>query len=102
MQEFLDWLWEATGLVFMAVCCGGACVAYAPRDSASFAELLDYVPGRVECIVAVVCGNDLCVGNRVRALSPGDRVDWAIQALCRGMRTKSRQQFAVVGGSSEL
>ena len=99
MPKCLDELHRLTGLVFMAVCSGGATLTNPGRWSASFEELLERVPTGLSMIIPIVCGNDLLVNWKV----PVFQEAWATAAarLCDGMRAKSSVQFAVVGGSSE-
>ena len=58
MPEMLQSLWESTGLVFMAVCSGGAALVHPHGSGAVFEELLARVPSGLGITVAVICGND--------------------------------------------
>ena len=100
MEEMLTELYGRTGLVFMAVCSGGAALV-TPADprAASYEELLARVPVGVTAIVAVVCGNDL-LSPRWKTAAYKLECDAAVLSLCHGMRHKSALQFAVVGGSA--
>ncbi len=58
---------QATGLVFIAVCSGGAALYSPGGGGAYFRQLLEQVPGRVQFSVSVICGNDIyCSGGRSR------------------------------------
>ena len=100
LPELLADLWRDTGLVFMAVCSGGAALTNPTKWTVTFDELLDRVPASVRMIIPIVCGNDILVNWKV----PTFRDAWATAAerLCEGMRAKSAVQFAVVGGSSDV
>ena len=100
LPEMLADLWRDTGLVFMAVCSGGAALTNPTKWTVTFDELLDRVPASVRMIIPIVCGNDILVNWKV----PTFRDAWATAAerLCEGMRAKSAVQFAVVGGSSNV
>ena len=99
MPEMLDYLWRETGLVFVAVCSGGAALSKPHGRGASYEQLLSKVPHGLDMIVAVICGNDLLAsGLKVVEYCPEWEV--AAAALCRGLKEKSPNPFAVVGGSS--
>ena len=99
LPELLAELWRDTGLVFMAVCSGGATLCNPGEWSASFEEMLERVPSGIRMIIPIVCGNDILVNWKV----PEFQSAWAAAAtrLCAGMRAKSATQFAVVGGSAD-
>ena len=67
LPELLAELWHDTGLVFMAVCSGGATLVDPGQWSASFDELLERVPAGVRMIIPIVCGNDILVNWKVPA-----------------------------------
>ena len=99
MTELLTWLFERTGLNFVAVCSGGAALV-TPQDprSATYEELLMHVPAGVRVVIAVVCGNDLLSPSWRSELYQSE-CDAAVRRLCAGMQEKALAQFAVVGGS---
>ena len=57
IPDMLDNLKQRTGLTFMAVCGGGAALVK-HTGSASYAELLQFVPAGITTIIAIICGND--------------------------------------------
>ena len=100
LPELLAQLRRETGLIFVAVCSGGAALCQ-PSDAraASFAELLEHVPYDLKVIVAIVCGNDL-FDHRWKFDSRKADCYRAAEDLCDGMRCRAEKCFAVVGGSS--
>ncbi len=100
MPELLRQLQRDTGLVFMAVCSGGAALCK-PDDAAaaSFAELLSHLPPDLDILIAVVCGNDFWAKQWP---SDARKLEcWQAAAeLCNGMRERARKCFAVAGGSA--
>ena len=79
MVELLDEIWQKTGQIFKAVCSGGAAVAFPHGRGAQFSDFLQKVHNELvgkgqrslECILAVVSGNDLLTGSGVRSFSAG-------------------------------
>ena len=99
VPEMLDYLWQKTGKVFMAVCSGGAALCKPHGRGATYEQLLAKVTHDLDMLVAVICGNDLLAsGMKVAEYCP--EWDEAAAVLCRGMKQKAVKQFAVVGGSS--
>ena len=47
------------GLVFVAVCSGGAALYNAGNGGAYFEQLLAHVPDGVRYVISVICGNDI-------------------------------------------
>ena len=101
LPRVLQYLKEAFGLTFMAVCSGGAALSRpGGKYAATYDQMLAYLPeGGVRFLIAIVCGNDW-YGWPVHPL--GTDVMDAAQSLCRRMREMSRYQYAVVGGSSAV
>ena len=54
LPECLDELHRLTGLVFMAVCSGGATLTNPGEWSASYEELLERVPSGLRIIIPIV------------------------------------------------
>ncbi len=86
-----------TGLVFMAVCSGGAALEKPGNGGALFVDLLDQVPAGVRFLIPVICGNDF-YETSVRPL--GGAVRGAAVAFCAKARRVSKTQFAVLGMSA--
>eukprot|EP00973_Karenia_brevis_P081957 11362767-Karenia_brevis.AAC.1 len=84
----------------MAVCSGGAALVRPHGSGASYEELLGRVPSGLELIVAIICGNDFYNGYAV--VDYRSELDVAARALCHGMKARSSNQYAVVGGSAEI
>ena len=61
LRECFAELHRAIGLVFMAVCSGGAKLTEPGAWSASFQELLQRVPEGVRMIIPIVGGSDFLV-----------------------------------------
>jgi hypothetical protein len=98
LPRLLKELQTTTGLVFKAVCSGGAALIHPGDGGAFFGELLEHVPGGLSVIVAIVSGNDLLVNWKVPDLDSS--VLRAAERLCVDMKAKSLLQYAVVGMSS--
>ena len=86
----------------MAVCSGGAAVGFPRVRGAQFSDLLEKVHNELvgkgqrslECILAVVSGNDLLTGSGVRNFSAGSdasMLELKVRALCRSMRDIARR-----------
>ena len=59
MPELLAEMLVETGLVFVAVCSGGAAVCNPGNGGAYFKQLLAQVPRAARFLVSGVCGNDV-------------------------------------------
>ena len=83
-----------TGLVFVAVCSGGAAVHNPCKGGAYFSELLAHVPGSVRYVISVICGNDIYQSSFDGALrlAIGNYVD--------AVDLKATTHYAVVGMSA--
>ena len=83
-----------TGLVFVAVCSGGAAVYNPCKGGAYFEELLAQVPVGVRYVISVICGNDIYRSSFDEALVP------AISDYVDAADLKASTQYAVVGMSA--
>ena len=100
LPDLLQSLWERTGYVFTAYCCGGAALVKPMGSGARFADMLSLVPYGLEVILPIVCGNDFLGGGGWYVHKYDLELDKAVEELCVEMKAKSRRQFAVGGGSS--
>jgi len=98
LPRLLKDLQTTTGLVFKAVCSGGAALIRPGDGGAFFGELLEHVPGGLSVTVAIVSGNDLLVNWKVPDLDSS--VLRAAERLLVDLKAKSLLQYAVVGMSS--
>ncbi len=90
-------IWRETGLVFIAVCSGGAALQNPGGGGALFVDLLDQVPAGVRFLIPVICGNDF-YGTTVVPLAGAVR--GAAVAFCDKARRVSKSQFVVLGMSA--
>ena len=82
------------GLVFVAVCSGGAALYNAGNGGAYFEQLLAHVPGGVRYVISVICGNDIYRSSFDEALA------LAIGDYAEAVGLKAQTHFAVVGMSA--
>lgn len=94
LPELLAEILAETGLVFVAVCSGGAAVCNPGRGGAYFKQLLAHVPQTARFLVSVVCGNDV-YSSRFR-----DSMRFAVDDFCSEAHGRFLTHFAVVGISS--
>ena len=99
LVELLDILLYKTGLRFMAVCSGGAALRK-PSDvkAATFDKLLERVPHGLQCVIAILCGNDFFASGWPCG---APQCEAAAKRLCVGMKRKAKMVFAIAGGSSD-
>ena len=100
LPDSLQSLWERTGFVFKAYCCGGAALVKPMGRGVRFVDMLSLVPNGLQVIIPIVCGNDFLGGGGWYVDKYDPKLNEAVQNLCVGMKAKSRRQFAVAGGSS--
>ena len=97
--ELLDQLFINTGLRFMAVCSGGAALRKPSDDkAATYAELLEYVPHGLQCVIAILCGNDFLASGWPCG---APQCEAAAKNLCASMKRKAKMVFAITGCSSD-
>ena len=83
-----------TGLVFVAVCSGGAAVYNPGNGGAYFHELLAQVPDGVRYVISVICGNDIYGSHFDESLK------LAIADYVGAVDAKVPMHYAVVGMSA--
>ena len=86
VPDLLAELWRDTGLVFMAVCSGGASPASPTEWTVTSQELLKVIPAGICMIIVIFCGNDILTNFKVLAFQAA----WATAAerLREDMRAK--------------
>ena len=94
LPELLAEIRAETGLVFVAVCSGGAAVYNPGSGGAYFHELLAHVPDGVRYLISVVCGNDIYGSS----FDEGLRL--AIADYVDAVDAKVPMHYAVVGMSA--
>ena len=94
LLELLAEILAETGLVFVAVCSGGAALSNPGNGGAYFKQLLAQVPSTARFLISVVCGNDVYT-SRFR-----DGMHFAVDEFCAEARGRFLTHFAVVGMSS--
>ena len=100
LPQLLQDIWDATGMVFIAICSGGAALERPDGQGARFEELLARAPDGLDVVIAIICGNDFLKGWEAVQYRPA--WDSAAVALVSGMQAKATRQLVVVGGSAEL
>ena len=100
LPQLLQDIWDATGMVFIAICSGGAALERPDGQGARFEELLARAPDGLDVVIAIICGNDFLKGWGAVQYRPA--WDSAAVALVSGMQAKATRQLVVVGGSAEL
>ena len=94
LPELLAEILAETGLVFVAVCSGGAALSNPGDGGAFFKQLLAQVPGTARFLISVVCGNDV-YNCRFR-----ESMRFAVDGFCAEASGRFLTHFAVVGMSS--
>ncbi len=94
LERLLAEIREETGLVFIAVCSGGAALFNPGSGGAYFQQLLAQVPDGVRFLISVICGNDIYRSPFTEDLQ------LAAEDFCAAVREKAQVHYAAVGMSA--
>ena len=100
MGRMLQNLLATTGEVWVAVYAGGSALLHPCAGGLRYAELLAELPAGLECLIPVVCGNDLYRKGRIVDFD-SSLLD-AVRELCEAMKNKAKRVLAVMGASASV